>query len=71
MPQSPSGSPPPPSRTPPTQRPAWDAALKPAQARARRGRTRLEQGKLADARQQQLITTWLRELANRQRTRVP
>jgi hypothetical protein len=65
MPYRSSGSPSPPSRTLRLERPAWDAALRPAQRRAGLGRARLEQRRLADARRQRLIMGWLRELANR------
>ena len=54
-----------PSRTPRLERPAWGAALRPAQRRAGLSRARLEQRRLADARRQRLIMGWLRELANR------
>jgi hypothetical protein len=64
MPHRSSGSPSSTSRTPRFERPAWDAALRPAQRRAGLGRARLEQRRLADARRQRLITVWLRELAN-------
>jgi len=64
MPHPPSGSPSSAARTPRFERPAWDAALRPAQRRAGLGRARLEQRRLADARRQRLITVWLRELAN-------
>jgi len=64
MPHPSSGSPSSASRTPRFERPAWDAALRPAQRRAGLGRARREQRRLADARRQRLITVWLRELAN-------
>ena len=55
---------PPGSRMPRPERPAWDAALRPAQRQAALGRERLQQRTLAEARWQRNITAWLRELAN-------
>jgi len=54
-----------PSHTAHLDHPTWDAALRPAQRRAELGRARLKQRRLAEAGRRRIITTWLRELANR------
>ena len=62
MPRSPSATPRRPPRSPPVNQPEWAAALTDTQQRAGANRRASERSRRAQARQHDLVATWLREL---------